>query len=232
MRYPAKSLPGFTLIELLIVVAIIAILAAIAVPNLLEAQVRAKVSRSKSDMRTIATGLEAYKTDNTHYPINMYSTCYYYDNPSRDQFDVWGFKPIAHERGRTVAACCWRLTTPIAYLSSISEYRSPFWKDQHYWDWVLTTEGVSVGPFDVGATYLFGATNYTTYHLPTNRMARDNPAWVSAEMLKRNHNWFIYGPGPATFSKLSGTYWIHDTDQPYDPTNGTVSIGDIARTGP
>jgi len=58
---------GFTLIELLIVVAIIAILAAIAVPNFLEAQVRAKVSRAKTDMRTIATGLEAYFVDNNTY---------------------------------------------------------------------------------------------------------------------------------------------------------------------
>jgi prepilin-type N-terminal cleavage/methylation domain-containing protein len=49
---------AFTLIELLIVVAIIAILAAIAVPNFLEAQVRSKVSRSYADMRSIATATE------------------------------------------------------------------------------------------------------------------------------------------------------------------------------
>ncbi len=61
---------GFTLIELLIVVAIIAILAAIAVPNFLEAQVRSKVSRVKSDMRTLATGIEAYYVDYNHAPID------------------------------------------------------------------------------------------------------------------------------------------------------------------
>src|SRR5436309_2575639 len=60
---------GFTLIELLIVVAIIAVLAAIAVPNFLEAQTRSKVSRTLSDMRTIATALEAYRMDNRSYPI-------------------------------------------------------------------------------------------------------------------------------------------------------------------
>ena len=54
---------GFTLIELLIVVAIIAILAAIAVPNFLEAQTRAKITRVKSDLRTLATGVESYMVD-------------------------------------------------------------------------------------------------------------------------------------------------------------------------
>jgi len=59
---------AFTLIELLIVVAIIAILAAIAVPNFLEAQTRSKVSRVKGDMRSIATALEAYAVDSNNYP--------------------------------------------------------------------------------------------------------------------------------------------------------------------
>ncbi|HUT24281.1 MAG TPA: prepilin-type N-terminal cleavage/methylation domain-containing protein, partial [Sumerlaeia bacterium] len=54
---------GFTLIELLIVVAIIAILAAIAVPNFLEAQVRSMVSRVRADLRSLATAQEAYFTD-------------------------------------------------------------------------------------------------------------------------------------------------------------------------
>ena len=59
---------GFTLIELLIVVAIIAILAAIAIPNFLDAQIRSKVSRTRSDLRTIAIGLESYALDHNHYP--------------------------------------------------------------------------------------------------------------------------------------------------------------------
>jgi len=65
-----KRYKGFTLIELLIVVAIIAILAAIAVPNFLEAQTRAKVAAGKADLRTIATALEAYAVDANDYPPN------------------------------------------------------------------------------------------------------------------------------------------------------------------
>ncbi len=87
---------GFTLIELLIVVAIIAILAAIAVPNFLEAQTRSKVSRVKADMRSLATAIEAYYSDSNHYPPG-------YMEPL---FGHWGID------------CVSQLTTPIAYMTS------------------------------------------------------------------------------------------------------------------
>jgi len=70
-RSGEAAVTGFTLIELLIVVAIIAILAAIAVPNFLEAQVRAKVSRAKSDMRAVGIALETYAIDHNAFPPEM-----------------------------------------------------------------------------------------------------------------------------------------------------------------
>lgn len=63
-----KRESGFTLIELLIVIAIIGILAAIAIPNLLNAVQRGKQKRSMSDMRALATAIEAYAVDNNQYP--------------------------------------------------------------------------------------------------------------------------------------------------------------------
>ena len=59
---------GFTLIELLIVVAIIGIIAAIAIPNLLNAINRGKQKRTMADMRSIATAVESYSVDWNFYP--------------------------------------------------------------------------------------------------------------------------------------------------------------------
>ncbi len=67
------KLKGITLIELLIVVAIIAILAAIAVPNFLEAQVRSKCARATADLATTAAALEHYFADFSAYPPNIVS---------------------------------------------------------------------------------------------------------------------------------------------------------------
>ena len=60
---------GFTLIELLIVVAIIGIIAAIAIPNLLNAINRGRQKRTMADIRTIGTAIEAYAVDNSQYPV-------------------------------------------------------------------------------------------------------------------------------------------------------------------
>jgi general secretion pathway protein G len=59
---------GFTLIELLIVVAIIGIIAAIAIPNLLNAIDRGKQKRTMADIRSIGTAVESYAVDNNRYP--------------------------------------------------------------------------------------------------------------------------------------------------------------------
>jgi len=97
---------GFTLIELLIVVAIIAILAAIAVPNFLEAQTRAKVSRARADMRTEATALEMYRIDSNQYPR---------------PFDAFHNTPNYYTRGGWHEHVPSTLSTPISYLGTIPQ---------------------------------------------------------------------------------------------------------------
>ena len=66
----SKREPGFTLIELLIVVAIIGIIAAIAIPNLLNAIDRSKQKKSMADMRALGTAIESYSVDVNFYPIS------------------------------------------------------------------------------------------------------------------------------------------------------------------
>lgn len=63
-----RNSKGFTLIELLIVVAIIGIIVAIAIPNLLNAIQRARQKRTMADMRSAGTAAEAYAVDFNHYP--------------------------------------------------------------------------------------------------------------------------------------------------------------------
>jgi len=60
---------GFTLIELLIVVAVIGIIAAIAIPNLLNAIDQSKQKRTMAELRSVGTAVESYAVDQNFYPV-------------------------------------------------------------------------------------------------------------------------------------------------------------------
>ena len=96
---------GFTLIELLIVVAIIGILAAIAVPNFLNAQIKAKIARCQSDIRSIAMAQEMYFLDHNSYP-------------PESEDDIF-----TGRRARSSSGLFF-LTSPVAYMNSVP--RDPF----------------------------------------------------------------------------------------------------------
>ncbi len=188
---------AFTLIELLIVVAIIAILAAAALPNLLEAQVRAKISRAQSDLRSIATALETYRMDFNDYPTMIELGFKGGVAPLAGSDLKWWYVPD-------------RLSTPIAYLSS-AHLPCPFGGDLDRRDDF---------PDDIWQRYSFE--NITELE----DKARSFPILAgkygpSQRAAQRMGGWRVLciGPNQAWNPML-----------PYDPTNGTVSDGNIMRT--
>lgn len=184
----AHANTAFTLIELLVVVAILATLAAIAIPNMLEAHTRSKVSRVKSDLRTAAAALEAYAVDQEHYPPDAYFWC--------------------------SLNACFHLTTPVAYMTS-----------------------VPTNPFNLGPSYNWY--HYTSYELLSDhsltwggRVYSEHPDLatkgihlksIGPDLDNDNSEWIIEG-----MAAVSDYGRVHST-RIYDPTNGTISDGDIMR---
>lgn len=164
---------GFTLIELLIVVAIIAILAAIAIPNFLAAQIRAKVSRAKGELSTVATALESYYVDNNYYPLTT----------------PWPGDTDPNEPSGIIPK---QLSTPIAYITQSRPY-DPFKQ--------------------------YGTPNdqqIYSYH-NIRELGWSQPYLIAFG------DWRMCSIGP------DGDYWNGPATSgcPYDPSNGTVSWGNI-----
>ncbi len=172
---------GFTLIELLIVVAFVGILAAIAIVNFLEVQARGKVARVQSDMRSLATCLEAYCVDNDAYPPCGYAG------------DVQLLMPPLV---RLVP-----LTTPITYISK-----------------------VPIDPFkelDRVKQPACQIKDQIYRYREESGFRSIRGAWPLGAL-----EWELNSFGPD--GDCDGGLLVVQ----YDPTNGTISNGDISRVGP
>ena len=177
--------------------AIIAILAAIAVPNLLEAQVRAKVARVRNDLRILAMALDAYMVDHNTYPF----PCSTADNPYH--------RMLAYSM----------LSTPVAYLTS-GVLRDPF----------AAQRAVSGTMDRDNAAYEMAFAN------PGGR-AGDLDAWWLMGRWTRRVMFLLHSLGPDCnndtalrhFGGLDAAGQPYAPARIYDPTNGTISIGDIYR---
>jgi type II secretion system protein G len=204
---------AFTLIELLIVVAIIAILAAIAVPNFLEAQTRSKVSRTLADIRSMRTALESYRVDNNAYPETDFGIV---------EVNNGVLGPL-------------RMTTPISYITSLPT--SP-------WNEVFGTAGAEKIATELNS-YLYIRAKHSP-GLSTDEDGDNNVddnyeadrsqylimgaliAPQAREAIETSGAWEMKSVGPNNVDDRDSTN--PKAVQPariYDPTNGTISAGDI-----
>ena len=189
-----RGLGSFTLIELIMVAALLSLLAAIALPNLLEARVRAQVARVRADLAAMTTALEAYHVDHVHYPLN--GVLYQDGRWDHPQTSAGG----AAEHKFTPDA----LTTPVAYLGAIG--LDPF------------MEGTAP-PFPEWEG-LHGRYFYTNLDW-FEELTRPSPPPVIELMRERYGRWILASAGPnARRRDLARNVY-------YDPTNGTISDGDI-----
>ncbi|MFP4381666.1 MAG: prepilin-type N-terminal cleavage/methylation domain-containing protein [Candidatus Sumerlaeia bacterium] len=217
---------AFTLIELLIVVAIIAILAAIAVPNFLEAQTRAKISRIKADMRSLTTALEAYSLDHNSYvpPAS----------------DLTGHNSQGH------GGFFEMLSTPIAYITD-AFVEDPFVLDEKVGNWSGSERYLRYRGYNQ-----YGSVNFWHKH-PYQDLVKGTPTSPldgNGNLLSGKVTfWALYSMGPdrertritmpdgkTTSNHLFG-YWPQNNfpetvvQFAYDPTNGTKSQGEIWKAG-
>ncbi len=200
---------GFTLIELLIVIAIIAILALIAVPNFLEAQTRAKVSRVYGDMRSLSTALESYRIDHSAFPLCI---------GRGGAVSSWGSGGISQVT---------MLTTPQQYITSV-DLADPFVPNNTEHDefgWVLGQQGLAYSIHYVNIRHWL---DYNP-NVPKNHWSE----WVLASQgpdkrkgpdpTNRVSDWWVAYYADTSMDPTNGKF----SAWKYSPTNGTTSNGDI-----
>jgi prepilin-type N-terminal cleavage/methylation domain-containing protein len=213
---------GFTLIELLIVIAIILILIAIALPNFLEAQIRAKVANSNAELRTIETAMASYFTDRGRHMADGFEMF-------NLGLDPTGGYPTGGEGSNIIYS---QLTTPVAYVTDIpvDEFQVA--------TIAVDSAGNGLGDRDKALVHYRCYAEGWKCAAADGRLVQGN---CTGSLLfdpeeRFLGDWIFLSPGPNGEHNYGEWAMARDvilagSPRTYSPTNGTKSHGDIVKWG-
>lgn len=215
---PSHRHPAFTLVELLVVVAIIGILVSIAIANMLNARVKAQLSKALAEHKTIVDVCLTYKLDQGEFPPEQH-------------VHLWQLGKLPPDEAKRMAKMYLSaaITTPVAYISSVL-------LEDAFPTKIKNTQELYKNPWSQRYRYL---NVYDTYHPSSKYNDYDDAEAARLYAVYSFHygGFFIGSNGPDSWfngergnEKEYGYFGPYNTYKIYDPTNGTKSLGNIIRS--
>jgi len=211
---------AFTLIELLIVTAILGILGAIAVPNFLQARLRAQTAKTNGDMDAVAKAVMMFRLDQNHFPPATDNLGESYVSGKVDFMYIEEFVTFQTSKAGTPVAC---LTSPIPYLSQAP--LDPFSNDP------VLPYGYAGGRIGYIITS-FGPDRDQNEGINdlNHRGDIDEPtAFLLADGEETEYSLMASFMGTSTRQQSPARLRNYLQARTYDPSNGLVSNGDLWR---